>query len=92
MWQKGSLVPDCIGLALSLMQRPSRFEHFRYLGDKRTQLVYDLDEWSDEAVITDIVEAGVGLAFGPDTLAEARNRGYRLATPGASRRHRKPRA
>jgi hypothetical protein len=74
------------------MQRPSRFEHFRFLGDKRTQLVYDLDEWTDEAVINEIVEEGVGLGFGPDTLAEARNRGYTLANPGASRRHRKPRA
>ena len=26
------------------MERPSRFEHNRYLGDKRTQVVYDLDE------------------------------------------------
>jgi len=75
-----------------LMQRPSRFEHFRFLGDKRTQLVYDLDEWTDENVINEIVEEGVGLGFGPDTLAEARNRGYTLATPGSSRRHRKPRA
>jgi hypothetical protein len=75
-----------------LMQRPSRFEHFRFLGDKRTQLVYDLDEWTDEHVINEIVEQGVGLGFGPDTLAEARNRGYRLATLGATRRHRKPRA
>ena len=59
------------------MQRPSRFEHFRFLGDKRTQLVYDLDEWTDENVINEIVEEGVGLGFGPDTLAEARNRGYK---------------
>jgi len=34
----------------------------------------------------------VGLCFGPDTLAEARNRGYTLATPGVSRRQLKPRA
>ena len=74
------------------MARPTRFEHTRYLGDKRTQFVYDLDEWKDGAVIDEIVEQGVGLCFGPDTLAEARNRGYTLATPGASRRHRKPRA
>lgn len=74
------------------MARPTRFEHTRYLGDKRTQFVYDLDEWKDGAVIDEIVELGVGLCFGPDTLAEARNRGYTLATPGASRRHRKPRA
>ena len=74
------------------MSRPTRFEHTRFLGDKRTQLVYDLDEWKDGAVIDEIVEQGVGLCFGPDTLAEARNRGYTLAAPGASRRHRKPRA
>jgi hypothetical protein len=67
------------------MERPTKFEHSRFLGDKRTQLVYDLDEWSEEAVINDIVEAGVGLAFGPDSLAEARNRGYTLATPGKTR-------
>jgi hypothetical protein len=74
------------------MERPVKFEHTRFLGDKRTQLVYDLDEWTDQAVIDEIVEAEVGLCFGPDTLAEARNRGYSLATPGKTRRHRKPRA
>jgi hypothetical protein len=74
------------------MERPIRFEHTRFLGDKRTQLVYDLDSWEDKAVIDDIVAAETGLCFGPDTLAEAHNRGYRLAKPGAGRRHRKPRA
>jgi len=74
------------------MERPSRFEHTQFLGDKRTQLVYDLDTWTDAAIIDDIVANDVGLCFGPDTLAEARNRGYTLAEPGARRRHRKPRA
>ena len=74
------------------MERPVKFEHTRFLGDKRSQLVYDLDEWTDQAVIDEIVDAEVGLCFGPDTLAEARNRGYTLATPGKRRRHRKPRA
>jgi len=74
------------------MERPSRFAHTRYLGDKRTQLVYDLDEWSDAAVIDEIVASEVGLCFGPDTLPEARNRGYTLASAGKSRRHRKPRS
>lgn len=73
------------------MERPSRFEHFRFLGDKRTQLVYDLDAWGDGAVIDEIVTAETALCFGPDTLAEARNRGYTLAVPGMRRRHRKPR-
>jgi hypothetical protein len=75
------------------MERPTRFEHTRFLGDKRTQLVYDIDEWTEPAVIDEIVAAETGLCFGPDTLAEARNRGYRLAVAGArAPRHRAPRA
>lgn len=74
------------------MDRPSRFEHARFVGDKRTQLVYDLDEWTDEAVVHEFVDAGVGIQFGPDTLAEARNRGYTLAKPGSLRIPRRPRA
>jgi hypothetical protein len=74
------------------MERPTRFEHARFLGDKRTQLVYDLEEWTDESVIDEIVDEGVGIQFGPDTLAEARNRGYTLATPGKHRLRRAPRS
>jgi hypothetical protein len=74
------------------MERPTRFEHTRFLGDKRTQLVYDVDSWTDASVIDEIVESEVGLCFGPDTVVEARNRGYTLAKPGARRIHRKPRA
>ena len=72
------------------MEHHPKFEHSRFVGDKRTQLVYDLDSWEDEDIINEIVDQGVGLSFGPDTLAEARNRGYTLATPGSRRRHRKP--
>jgi hypothetical protein len=74
------------------MERPARFEHNRFLGDKRTQFVYDLDSWDDAAVIDEIVGADVGTVFGPDTLAEARNRGYTLARDGSRRLRRKPRA
>lgn len=74
------------------MDRPTRFEHTRFLGDKRTQLVYDVDNWDDPAVIDEIVRAEVGICFGPDTAVEASNRGYTLAKPGARRLHRKPRA
>ena len=77
---------------LNPMERPTKFEHTRFLGDKRTQLVYDVDNWEDTAVIDEIVAAEIGLCFGPDTLAEARNRGYTLATPGKTRRYLKPRA
>lgn len=61
------------------MQRPTKFEHHRWLGDKRTQIVYDLDNLddADSPLIDDILQAESFLAFGPDTLPEARNRGYR---------------
>jgi hypothetical protein len=74
------------------MERPTRFEHTRYLGDKRTQLVYDLDTWTEPAIIAEIVASDVGASFGPDTVVEARNRGYTLARPGSHRILRKPRA
>ena len=64
------------------MSRPTRFEHSRYLGDKRTQVVYDLDLLDADpeaaAEVDDLLAAETFAAFGPDTLAEARNRGYRL--------------
>lgn len=63
------------------VSRPTRFEHHRYLGDKRTQVVYDLDLVGTDAEVAVAVEellaAETFAAFGPDTLAEARNRGYR---------------
>jgi len=62
------------------MDRPSKFEHHRYLGDKRSQVVYDVDELGDEHahLIEELLESEAFLGFGPDTLPEARNRGYRL--------------
>ena len=61
------------------MARPSKWEHHRYLGDKRSQVVYDLDAADiDETLVDEVIEAEAFLAFGPDTLPEARNRGYRL--------------
>ncbi|MEM7095632.1 MAG: hypothetical protein AAF567_21705 [Actinomycetota bacterium] len=61
------------------MDRPGKFEHSRFIGDKRTQVVYDLDEYSDEGSIDELMESEQFISFSPDTLAEARNRGYRLA-------------
>ena len=61
------------------MSRPTRFEHNRFLGDKRSQVVYDLDASDVDATkIDELVEAQTYQTFGPDRLAEARNRGYRL--------------
>jgi hypothetical protein len=58
------------------MERPTRFEHNRWLGDKRTQVVYDVDNIDDPTLIDALMESEAFLCFGPDTLAEARNRGY----------------
>jgi hypothetical protein len=60
------------------MERPGRFEHHRYLGDKRTQIVHDLDVCDAPDVIAELMAAETFLCFCPDTLPEARNRGYRL--------------
>ncbi|NNE72911.1 MAG: hypothetical protein HKN26_04545 [Acidimicrobiales bacterium] len=60
------------------MQRPKAYAEHRFLGDKRTQIAYDVDEVENEAVITDLVASEQVATFGPDTAAEARNRGYRL--------------
>ena len=60
------------------MDRPGPVEDFRYLGDKRRQVVYDLDAVQDPTVIDELMASERYLVFAPDTLAEARNRGYRL--------------
>lgn len=61
------------------MERPIRFEHSRWVGDKRSQVVHDLDHADDHAdAIDELMTARTYLSFGPDTLVEARNRGYHL--------------
>ncbi|MEX2100066.1 MAG: hypothetical protein WEB19_01505 [Acidimicrobiia bacterium] len=61
------------------MTRPTRFEDFQYLGDKRRQVVYDLDtdDADAQSLIAELLASEQFAAFGPDTLEEARNRGYR---------------
>jgi len=61
------------------MPRPGRFADSRYLGDKRTQTVYDLDvdDLAVASAIDELMASEQFAAFSPDTLAEARNRGYR---------------
>lgn len=59
------------------MERPGKYEHFRWVGDKRTQVVYDVDALTRTDLIDELMTAGTYTCFAPDTLAEARNRGYR---------------
>lgn len=58
-----------------MAQRP--FEEHRYVGDKRSMVVHDTENESEACAIDEIVAAEAVALFGPDTLPEARNRGYR---------------
>ena len=65
------------------MGRLRRFEHNRFVGTRDDMTVYDCDDTADFAVLEsrlrdrDLVQARLLQAFGPDTLAEAANRGFR---------------
>jgi hypothetical protein len=59
------------------MARPTRFENHRWLGDKRVMIVHDLDNPGDPCAIDDLLASEKFLAFGPDLLAEARNRCFK---------------
>lgn len=64
------------------MSKPTALEHFRFVGDKRNQIVYDMDEMATNekvaVAVADICGAESYACFGPDTVDEARNRGYKL--------------
>ena len=59
------------------MERLARFEQHQFVGDKRNQIVHDIDATTETDAIADLVASEAYLGVGPDTLAEARNRGYR---------------
>jgi hypothetical protein len=59
------------------LSRPTRFEHHRYVGDKRSRVVHDLDRAAPACAINELVASERFAAFGPDTIPEAANRGYR---------------
>ena len=64
------------------MGRLRRFEDYRYIGTRDTMVFYDCDEDDQFAELEDRIEADELLtknllsAIGPDTPAEARNRGF----------------
>jgi hypothetical protein len=59
------------------MARPRQFEDRRFVGDKRSQVVHDLDNLSGACRFDDLLQAETYTSFGPDTLVEASNRGYK---------------
>lgn len=56
--------------------RHPRFEEHRWLGDKATFVVYDCDDDEQYQAVEALALEKIA-SFGPDTVDEARNRGYR---------------
>lgn len=65
------------------MSRLSRFQDYRFIGTRDTMRVYDCDDESqfDEVQTRvdeeELVEQKLLQSFAPDTIDEARNRGFR---------------
>ena len=70
------------------MPRLRRLERSRFVGVRDTMIVYDCNDPGQFAVLEQRIEAGDLLGrklvqtYGPDTLAEARNRGFRPLVGG----------
>ncbi len=64
------------------MARLRRFEDYQYVGARDTMLVYDTDDETQGAELArrvaedDLFDKTLLQSFGPDTVAEARNRGF----------------
>ena len=67
------------------MGRLKRFDEHRFIGTRDSMRVYDCDESADFEVLqervaeADLLGRNLLQAFAPDTIAEARNRGFRNA-------------
>ncbi|MGF1665232.1 MAG: hypothetical protein ACFCVC_03055 [Acidimicrobiia bacterium] len=65
------------------MARLRRFEDFRYVGDRVSMRVYDTDDAEQFARLEqrvaegDLYQKNLLQTFGPDEVAEARNRGFK---------------
>ena len=65
------------------MTRIKRFEEFRFVGVRDTMVVYDTDDSVQSEALQERIESDDLVmqkqvqAFGPDTIEEARNRGFK---------------
>ncbi len=65
------------------MSRLGRFEDYRYIGTRDSMRVYDCDDDAQFAILTDriasddLVNRTLVQSFAPDTIDEARNRGFK---------------
>ena len=67
------------------MNRLNRFEHHRYVGIRKNMKVYDCDDENQFASLIeylkdhDYVSLNLVQSFSPDTIDEAKNRGFKPA-------------
>lgn len=65
------------------MSRLPRFEEYRFVGTRDTMRVYDcdvaeqFDHLESRVAVDGLLERKLLQAFAPDTVEEARNRGFR---------------
>lgn len=65
------------------MARIARFEEHRYVATRDDMRVYDTDDdiqskrLSERIAVDNLLDRKLLQSFGPDTLPEARNRGFR---------------
>lgn len=70
------------------MARLRRFEAHRFVGTRDDMVVYDTDDAAQGEVLAarestdDLLNRNLLQTFGPDDIAEARNRGFRPAVSG----------
>ncbi len=68
------------------MSRLPRFEGYRFIGTRDTMVVYDcdvqgeFDELHERVEVEDLGGRLLLQSFAPDTVTEARNRGFRPVT------------
>lgn len=65
------------------MDRIKRFEEHRFVGTRDNMVVYDCDIegalLAERVESEDLLKRNLLQTFGPDTLSEARNRGFHLS-------------
>ena len=69
--------PSPVSVVSVAVSRSVRFEHFQYVGDKRSQIVHDLDNATEACAIDELMASEQFSAISPGTIPEARNRGYK---------------
>jgi hypothetical protein len=69
------------------MNRLERFQGYRFVGTRDTMTVYDcddqqgFDELASRTEDEGLLRSNLLQSFAPDTLDEARNRGFKLSPP-----------